>query len=377
MENIFQPNEQFDFSNITLAHPTGIQGGAYFTKIQYYNKPLYIQCPKSLTKQGFVKTGKKIYCDLMFDINNEKIIHWLEKLENRCQELIYEKGDNWFENKLEKNDIETAFTSPIRVYKSGKYYLVRANVKMNYNTNIPLLKIYNESEIPVTIDDVNSDTNIVSIIEVQGIKFTSRNFQIEIDLKQVMVLSTDKIFESCLIKTIDGKNNTNNVSSNKIQNNNVILTDNSVVKNQLLETLSTQIVNEKLEENIFSDNADKSKQQKEDKTLSNNIENVDLNIENIFDDNINDLREIDINSDINDLETITLKKPNQVYYEIYKAARKKAKLAKKQAIIAFLEAKNIKKIYMLDDLNDSDSDDELNNLSDYSENDLENDLEKE
>ena len=61
MENILKPNNNFDFSNISLAHPSGIQGGAYFTKIQYNNKPLYIETPKSFTKQGFVKNGKKMY----------------------------------------------------------------------------------------------------------------------------------------------------------------------------------------------------------------------------------------------------------------------------------------------------------------------------
>ena len=65
------------------------------------------------------------------------------------------------------------------------------------------------------------------------------------------------------------------------------------------------------------------------------IDNLDLSLEN--------------------LETIQLKKPNQVYFELYKEARKKAKEAKRTTIIAYLEAKNIKKTYMLDNLNDSDS----------------------
>jgi hypothetical protein len=58
----------------------------------------------------------------------------------------------------------------------------------------------------------------------------------------------------------------------------------------------------------------------------------------------------------NNLETIKLKKPNQVYFELYREARNKAKMAKKNAILAYLEAKNIKKTYMLENLNDSDSD---------------------
>ena len=201
MEHICEPNKLFNFDDISLAHPTGIQGGAYFTKILQNNKPLYIEAPKCLTKQGFIKNGKKMYTDLMFNSGDEGFIHWIENLETKCQKLIYDKSEAWFQNKLEINDIESAFTSPLRVYKSGKFYLVRVNVKMNYSTNFPHVKIYNESETPLTIDDVNMDTQIISIIEVQGIKFTSRNFQIDLELKQAMVLNTDKIFDSCLIKT--------------------------------------------------------------------------------------------------------------------------------------------------------------------------------
>jgi rRNA-processing protein FCF1 len=67
---------------------------------------------------------------------------------------------------------------------------------------------------------------------------------------------------------------------------------------------------------------------------------------------------------------LTLKKPNQVYFELYKEARKKAKNAKKMAILAYLEAKKIKKTYMIENLNDSDSDiDE--EIDEISESDLE------
>ncbi len=76
-----------------------------------------------------------------------------------------------------------------------------------------------------------------------------------------------------------------------------------------------------------------------------------------------ELKEVDLsfsledqNLEIFENDTITLKKPNEVYYELYKAAIEKAKLAKKNAIIAYLEAKNIKKTYMIDNLDESESD---------------------
>ena len=140
MDNIIEPNNSFDFSKVSLAHPVGIQGGAYFTKIEYNNKPLYIQTSKSLTRQGFVKTGKKYYCDLMFDNNAADIINWFECLEERCQKLIYEKADTWFQNALEMTDVESAFNSIIRIYKSGKYYLVRTNIKNSSTTKTQILQ---------------------------------------------------------------------------------------------------------------------------------------------------------------------------------------------------------------------------------------------
>ena len=61
------------------------------------------------------------------------------------------------------------------------------------------LKIFNKIK-PLTIEDIKTESNIISILEIQGIKFTSRNFQIEIELKQAMALNCEPVFNSCLIK---------------------------------------------------------------------------------------------------------------------------------------------------------------------------------
>jgi len=377
MDNIIEPNETFDFTKLSLAHPSGIQGGAYFTKIEYNKKPLYIQTCKSQTRQGFVKTGKKYYCDLMFDKNSESLINWFENLEERCQKLIFERRDTWFQNSLEENDIESAFNSTIRVYKSGKFYLVRTNIKNNHN-NTPSIKIYNEKEIPMTMDEINDETNIISILEIQGIKFTSRNFQIEIELKQIMVLDDEPLFDNCLIKTskkppvkpleedlkidelkIDNiKLDENKIDENKIDENNL---EEFTKQEDILDELEPIdiLVEPDVKADLPSINEEQAKLDEPVETDEENI-SLDLDFEDLNEDieeNTDELKEIN-NNDLsleNNLETIQLKKPNQVYFEIYKEARKKAKEAKRCAILAYLEAKNIKKTYMLDNLNDSDS----------------------
>jgi hypothetical protein len=380
MDNIIEPNETFDFTKLSLAHPSGIQGGAYFTKIEYNKKPLYIQTCKSQTRQGFVKTGKKYYCDLMFDKNSESLINWFENLEERCQKLIFERRDTWFQNSLEENDIESAFNSTIRVYKSGKYYLVRTNIKNNHN-NTPSIKIYNEKEIPMTMEEINNETNIISILEIQGIKFTARNFQIEIELKQIMVLDDEPLFDNCLIKTSkklpikpleEKKQDEDKIENVKLYESKI---DESKIDENNLEEFTTEDIKHEdildelepidiLVEPDVKTNLPSVKEEdtKLDEPVENSEENIilDFDFEDLNEDieeNSDELKEIN-NIDLsleNSLETIQLKKPNQVYFELYKEARKKAKEAKRCAILAYLEAKNIKKTYMLDNLNDSDS----------------------
>jgi hypothetical protein len=375
MDNIIEPTIDYDFSKLYLGPPTTLAGGAYFTRIMYStNKQLLIQTPKSLTKQGFIKSGKKIYTDLMFDNNDTVFINWIENLETKCQELIFAKGQNWFETKLEKDDIESAFTSPFKIFKSGKYYLLRVNVKQN-------IKIYDERDQIITSEDITSDKTIISILEIQGIKFSSRNFQLEFELKQSMAVSPDPFLDECFIKKPVNRTNVKEViieeqtlekqdseSEEELEQTKPNLDD---FINKSAMDLSKNV--NTLEETNTPIDLDVSFEKKETnhkvtqlKNMLDDLEeaNIVLDIEELTpekkepeekeDPNI--LKEVDLSSTLeNNLETITLKKPNQVYYEIYQKAREKAKDAKKSAIVAYLEMKNIKKTYMLDDIDESDS----------------------
>ena len=71
--NIHSIEHNFEFSGITLSQPNGLQGGSYFTRILHNNNPLYIQSPMCDTKIGLVCNGKKTYCDLMYDTNNDSM----------------------------------------------------------------------------------------------------------------------------------------------------------------------------------------------------------------------------------------------------------------------------------------------------------------
>jgi hypothetical protein len=142
MENIIQPNDSFEFSSLSLAHPTGIQGGAYFTKIYNNGKPLYIQTPKCSTKAGIIGSGRKMYTDLVFTNENEDIIQWMEALETKLRQKIYENRGRWFDSEMSEDDIEGCFSPMVKLYRSGKQYCVRVNI--NSKVDAKPLKINDE-----------------------------------------------------------------------------------------------------------------------------------------------------------------------------------------------------------------------------------------
>jgi len=65
----------------------------------------------------------------------------------------------------------------------------------------------------------------------------------------------------------------------------------------------------------------------------------------------------EIHVEAQDGEAIKLKQPQEVYIEIYRTAKEKAKKLKQAAMEAYLEVKQIKTNYMLDNLDDSDDED--------------------
>ena len=66
---------------------------------------------------------------------------------------------------------------------------------------------------------------------------------------------------------------------------------------------------------------------------------------------------------------LKLKKPSEVYYKMYQVAKQKAKELKKNAIAAYLEAKQIKSTHMLEDSDDSDDSDIYSDSDNDNDND--------
>jgi hypothetical protein len=347
MNEIHDATSSFKFENVSMTSPASISGGAYFSKFLINREPLYIQTPKCSTKMGIVKSGKKTHMDLVFTNIDEEFIQWIETLETTTRKMIYSNREKWFDMELNEDDIESFFTPTVKLFKSGKQYLVRVNINQLLN-GTPAAKIYDESEVDVAPETLTDKNTIITIIEVQGVRCSAKSFQIELLLKQIMVIKPVEIFDKCIIKTRSGGKDA--IQSSLAPNIQMTI----VSKNDEINDKKQLTINESVED-------------KDDKhfTLGESYEDEDITIfpEEIKTVNENDLLEVDLDGvNFKEEDTIMLKDKSEVYYEMYRNARKKAKLAKSLALSSFMEARRIKNMYMLDDLEDSDDEIDLENM---------------
>lgn len=367
---IYKTTDEFDYTNLTLEQPKRVQGGVYYSPIKYNNDDLYINLPRCNAKNGITTYGKRSLCELLFANNNTSIPNIFNELERKIKDILFEKSSEWFQNKIDLEDIDYFFNSPLRTYKDN-HYLLRCFVsKTQTNTND--IQIFDENEHKRHENDVfNKD--VLSIIQIKAIRFTTNSFHLELQLKQLMILNNN-VFSNCLIKKTTETDNILDTLEDKETSEDDIYTNikseedlvnNQHKENNNLKEFNTEICTVSNEVKSAIDDIQANKQTDLEKIEEINIDNnslmtetEDIAVKRIH-KNADSLEEFTIKMpDIENEEPMQLKKPNEVYYEIYKEARKKAKLAKRAAMIAYLEARNIKNTYMLDNLNDS-SDEEI------------------
>lgn len=373
--NIVSSTTNFDFNSISLADPEPVHNNAgfYFTRLGLGidNEALYFQLPECKTKQGIVSIKNSKYLDLMFNrSDNNDLMSWVEQLEYRCQDIIDSKKELWFQSELTRDDIETMMAQMIRLYQSGKYMLIRSFIETNKLDKSIKCVAYDENEFGFDLEQLQPEQSIIPLLLIEGVKFSSRSFEISVKLIQVMVIGDIKQKPSCLIK----RNKLNelsqidtykpseekqalvlgqlslkedNIQSNRENTEPVILLEEKAIMNN--QTIPNKISDNEISQNyqVINEKAiisvsthDNIKENSEHELL----EEVTLDIDNSIDDSIN------------------LKNPNEVYYELYQKARDNAKEYRMKAMESYLEAKRIKTRYMLFDIDESDESDDENNI---------------
>ena len=354
---IYDITENFNFNNLKVENPSLINANNYFSKIynnNNNNKNFYVKLPKCKTKQGIVNSNNKCFCELEFNSNEKIVAEFFENLEEFCIQEICNNKSLWFydSDNITSEDIQEYITPIMRSYKGGKKFLIKTNIKQDK------LIIYDENEKKITITDYDVSNEFIPLLNINGIKFSKSTFIIDIVLVQFMVLYPCDSFENQILIKL----NKHEIKSNQYDKEDK---EDKKIEEDDLETNNP----------IYLEISEQSSKETSNSNLENEIKqsNNSTNESNSFKYLINSLETIECNNDgsieLNNLDTIAentepieIKTHETIYLEIYKKAKQKAKEIRKNAIEAFLEAKNIKMKYNLNTILDDSSSDEENEL---------------
>ena len=206
----------------------------------------------------------------------------------------------------------------------------------------------------------NKDDNMVTNNKLPGLKVNNNNLK-NLNEKETTDIDTlDKNKKVILEKTSENSENTEKVNLKKSKENLEETKENLKNSSESLEEPQENL--EEQQENLEEQQENLEEQQENLEEQEENLEEPHESLEKqkeIIEKKDRDNLELqEINLDISNSESIKLKNANDVYLDIYRKAREKAKQARNEAIKAYLEVKRIKELYMLD-VADSSDDDEI------------------
>jgi len=373
-----------DFEKLSLGIPNQLQKDVYFSRIFLDDNPLYVQTNECFTSTGIKETNKKGFCDLIYS-DCETVTSFFVGLEKAIRDNVLENKEDWFEESFTSDELEDSFTTSIGYHKQGirlRTYIHKHAITERYNLNC-----YNYNHELISNEKLIIGTKLIPIIEIVGIRFTDKNFSVELKLVQTLITNmecrtdTSKSMFSGLIngdsfikQNVKENENDENVSSDPdveltleistldptlekgiphegesssvqetvdvksetIPDNKEDIKDNEVknLKNVVESELTIDKVEVTLEKKIKEEEPDKTLSVKEEKKINNDC-----------------IEEIDIYGNIVDGDTpVKLKTHADIYKEIWKMYREEAFKVRQQNIKFMLNSKIIHTNYLINEI---------------------------
>lgn len=331
-----------------------------------------IQLPECGTKQGIMSTGSRTYVDLMFDssVDNAYLLEledFITLLQSKCAHHIYNKRGDWLATDIDEDNgthsietFEEMFYPVIRAVNRGANTVLRVDIgrgSRGSKASLPpetSCELYNKNGQERPLAAIHKNSRLIPLITFSEILISSTSINLVVELKECLLLN-----EPDPIPRRDRSIMFEEMSSGK----------DSVTDDRQMEKETTE------NQDIVSESKDFSEaeetEEADDKIGNEELVEVDISI-----DDEEQLKQPEENeeglTEINDLEItadvpLTLKEPDEVYREIYRAAIAKAKRLRQVALDAYLDAKKIKARFMLDDIDYSEDEEDMEDIDDVTQ----------
>jgi len=272
--------EHYNPDKLKINDPVNLDDDTYFCKFSYNNMPFIIKTNKICYIKKRLNESKFINVSL----TSPDYLLWYEDFYKFCIDYVFNKNDDWFEDKLSKSEIEFSFINPLKSNIKESCFDVQCLMDENR------LHVVDSNDNVTNIDTIEN-SKVIPSFHIKGIKFNNKYFMFDIELCNLYII----LDEPSLVQNLEVPNELpiNEIPKNELPKNE--LTVNELPKN---EVINNDMPNN--EDNEFEDNE---------------LEENDSDLENI--------EELDLQRD--NLESSTINIDNKEFYRVYELINNKIK----------------------------------------------------
>ena len=365
--------------------------------------------PQCATKAGIIEQSSKTYVDLLFESSSsdvKELVDLLIAMEEEAAKQLHSRSGEWFEGNAEQMTVqsfEDMFTPVVRYVNRQRNVCVRVHIPTSsrgikqastgYDCDV-----YDKIGKTRLLSDIRADTQIHPLVEVKEIRMTSTSLNLHLNLVECMIVKdseavTDNMEQRAPSRRIPlaGVGSTDvaeaeekEVMNEEHQESQMVVAVEHQESEVAIEPANEPATETLVETSINDDAGSGTEVATNDYVEINKCEVGGNDTDNEVKESEEELKEsipVNPNSDslleeveigrveaesdileevgvldVDEAEPIKLKKPDEVYKDIYKAAITKAKKLRQVALEAYLDAKKIKAKFMLEDIYDSDED---------------------
>ena len=187
--------ENYDVSKLKISEPYNIDDDNYFCKFSYNNMPFMIKTNKICYLKTLQKNSNNY---INISLTSPDYLLWFENFYKECIHLLFNKSEDWFEEKLSLSDIEFSFINPLKSNIKDSCFDVQCITDENR------LHIVDSNNNVLNLDNIN-ESKVIPTFHIKGVKFNSKHFLFEIELNNLYIILEDNLEEPAVEKVVENK----------------------------------------------------------------------------------------------------------------------------------------------------------------------------
>lgn len=263
--------------NIQYQEPVKTAGGSLISRTSYRHLdqaiPIYIQTPRLKVNSDLEILDSKTYIELELDKRHINFYEFINNIDDLNIRETFKNSENWFQEKLPMDVVDDFYKTNIKMRKYNKSPIIKFKIPLYKNKTRKSCDIFGDDLKPVDVSEIKQKTEVICILELEGIKFFKQRFETEWKVIQLRVYKPKEAPTPCLINESFLSDNEDSISQEPFPEDGISLNSSiasDITENENLDTNEVPVDEEIKNISIQMENENKNK--------SVNVEKVEENI---------------------------------------------------------------------------------------------------